>query len=209
METQNATHATIQVTLAALGAASQAAFRWTQIGENPHSPRGVRSRRWTRRKRISALILSWAASPLVLASCVGFGRTVIEVEVDDGPWIVSPTELGDAELTFRFTNMGSQAHQPVVILTSIPPDELPVVEGNVDLANIHIVWPNEGSFSEWPPDHGTDDLFRIVDPGQTVEDAPRALGEGNPGLGTYVVFCYLPGHYEEGEYGIIALVDFG
>jgi hypothetical protein len=31
------------------------------------------------------------------------------------------------------------------------------------------------------------------------------LGEGNAGLGAYVVFCYLPGHYERGEYATFAL----
>jgi hypothetical protein len=79
------------------------------------------------------------------------------------------------------------------------------VDGRVNLANVHIVWPSEGEFSEWPPDDGTGDLFELVDPGQTVEDAPRALGEGNPGLGSYVVFCYLPGHYQQGEYGVFEL----
>jgi len=148
---------------------------------------------------------SGAIVGLLLVSCVAFNRTVIEVRVDDGPWMVSPVELGDTELAFRFANEGPQAHQPVVILTSHPPNALPLVEGTVDLANIHIVWPTEGMFSDWPPDHGTDDLFRTIEPGQSIDDAPRAPGEGNPGAGTYVVFCYLPGHYGQGEYASFEL----
>ena len=161
--------------------------------------------RWTHGKRITLPLLFVPAVALILTACLGFNRTVIEVEVDDGPWMASPAEVGDTELAFRFTNNGSQAHQPVVILTSLAPDEVPVVEGTVDLSNIHIVWPEEGRFSDWPPDHGTDDLFGVIEPGQTIDDAPRAPGEGNPGAGTYVVFCYLPGHYEQGEYGTFEL----
>jgi len=156
-------------------------------------------------RRIPVLVVWVVVVALMLGSCASLGRAHVDVEMDNGSWTVSPTVLGDVELAFRFVNTGSQAHQPVVILTSLPPDGLPIVDGRVNLANVHIVWPSEGEFSEWPPDDGTGDLFELVDPGQTVEDAPRALGEGNPGLGSYVVFCYLPGHYQQGEYGVFEL----
>jgi len=157
--------------------------------------------------RIPALMVWVVVVALTLGSCASLDRSRVDVEMDSGSWTVTPTAFGDVELTFRFVNTGSQAHQPVVILTSLPPDGLPTVDGSVNLANIHIVWPLEGGFSEWPPDDGTDDLFELVDPGQTVEDAPRALGEGNPGFGSYVVFCYLAGHYEQGEFGSFELAD--
>lgn len=165
---------------------------------------GSRRSEWL---RFPALLIWGVLAALVLGSCAGLGRTLVEVEMDDGTWTVTPAVLGDVELAFRFTNTGSQAHQPVVILTGLDADGLPEVDGRVDLANIHIVWPLEGEFSEWPPDHGTDDLFAFVDPGQTMEDAPRAPGEGNPGIGTYVIFCYLPGHYEQGEFGSFELTE--
>lgn len=164
-------------------------------------------RRRTVARRISLQLLAGAIAAQLLVSCFGFNRTVVGVEVEDGPWGVSPSELGDTEIAFRFSNMGSKVHQPVVILTSHSPDALPIMKRTVDLANIQIIWPSEGRFSDWPPDHGTDDLFRTIDPGQIIEDAPRAFGEGNPGAGTYIVFCYLPGHYEQGEYGTFELTD--
>jgi len=161
----------------------------------------------TKTKRIRARLLSAAVLALTLSSCSGMGRTVIEVEMNDGSWRMNPTELGDEEVTFKFANTGSQAHQPVVILTSLPADELPVVDGSVHLANIHIFWPGEGDFADWPPEDWTEDMLQVIEPGQTVEATPRKAGEGNPGLGTYVVFCYLPGHYERGEFGVFQLRD--
>lgn len=141
----------------------------------------------------------------MVVSCATFGRSVVDVEVSEGSWSVDPETLGDEELAFRIVNQGSEAHQPVVVRTSIPPAELPVEDGTVNLANIHIVWPGEGDFTEWPPADGVQDLFLVVEPGKSIADAPRMLGEGNAGLGAYVVFCYLPGHYERGEYATFAL----
>ncbi len=167
---------------------------------------GSRRSEWL---RFPTLLIWGVLAVLTLGSCAGLGRTIVEVEMDDGSWTVTPAALGDEELSFSFTNKGSQAHRPVVILTGLDADGLPEVDGRVDLANIHIVWPLEGEFAEWPPEHGTDDLFAIVDPGQTVEGAPRAPGEGNPGFGTYVVFCYTPSHYEHGEFGSFELTEDG
>lgn len=144
---------------------------------------------------------------LTLAGCLGPGRTMVEIDMlDGGPWAVAPAVLVDAEVAFRMTNSGAEAHQPVVILTSTPPDGLPVVEGTVDLAGIHIFWPGEGDFAE-TPDEGFLELLQMVEPAGTVEDAPRAHGEGHPGFGTYIVFCFLPGHYEQGEYGVFEMIE--
>lgn len=146
--------------------------------------------RWTLAKRISPLLLAGATLSVILASCAAFNRTVIEVRVDDGPWMVSPVEVGDTELAFRFTNTGSQAHQPVMILTSRAPEELPVGEGRVDLSNIHIVWPEEGTFSDWPRTTGQTTCFRLSSRGRqsTTRPVPQARAiRGRGPMSSFVI----------------------
>lgn len=158
-------------------------------------------------RRGLGLIATSGFVALTLAACLGPGRTMVEVDmIDSGPWTVAPEVLMDEEVAFRFTNSGSEAHQPVVILTNTHPAELHVEEGTVDLAGIHIFWPGEGDFAETPGESFLE-LLQMVEPGGTIEDAPRAHGEGHPGFGTYVVFCFLPGHYEQGEYGVFEMIE--
>lgn len=166
-----------------------------QVCSEPDGPGGIR------------LVATAGIVALTLAACLGPGRTMVEVDmVDGGPWAVTPEVLRDAEVAFRLTNSGANAHQPVVVLTNMPPGEFPVDEGTVDLAGIHIFWPGEGDFAE-TPDEGFLELLQMVEPGGTIEDAPRAHGEGHPGFGTYIVFCFLPGHYEQGEYGVFEMIE--
>lgn len=148
------------------------------------------------------LLVPFLVAVLTLAACtyLGSDRSVVTVEMTEGAWSVMPEELSEAELVFRVTNTGADGHRPVVIKTATPPAELRIVRGEVDLSGTFIVWPGGGgSFSEWPPEEMAD-LFPLVEAGKTVEDAARKAGEGHPGLGTYVVLCMVPGHYERGEY---------
>jgi hypothetical protein len=89
---------------------------------------GSRRSEWL---RFPTLLIWGVLAVLTLGSCAGLGRTLVEVEMDDGSWTVTPAVLGDKELTFGFTNKGSQPHQPVVVLTCLDPDGPPEVVGSV------------------------------------------------------------------------------
>jgi hypothetical protein len=151
------------------------------------------------------------ASILVVAivsgcAMLGLDRSTVTVEVTEGAWNVSPDVVSESELVFSVTNTGAEQHRPVVVKTTTPPDQLLVEDGMVDLTGIFIVWPGGGGdFGEWPPE-GMEDLFPVLSPGETVEDAARKAGEGHPGLGRYVVLCLIPGHYERGEFGSFEMV---
>jgi len=148
------------------------------------------------------LVVPVLVAVLTMGACtyLGSDRSVVIVEMTEGAWSVMPEELSEAELVFRITNTGTEGHRPAVIKTVTAPAELRVARGEVDLSGTFIVWPGGGgSFSEWPPEEMAE-LFPLVEAGETVEDAARKAGEGHPGLGTYVVLCMVPGHYERGEY---------
>lgn len=58
--------------------------------------------------RFPTLLIWGVLAVLTLGSCSARGRTLVEVEMDDGSWTVTPAVLGDEELTFSFTNRGSR-----------------------------------------------------------------------------------------------------
>ena len=92
---------------------------------------GAAGSRWSELLRFPTLSIWGVLAVLTLGSCAGLGRTLVEVEMDDGSWTVTPAVLGDKELTFGFANKGSQPHPPVVVLTGLDPDGPPEVVGSV------------------------------------------------------------------------------
>ncbi len=149
----------------------------------------------------------------LVAACAP-DRAVVEVEMAEGGWTANPSTVSDQEVTVHYRNVGSERHQPVAVLTDLPPGELPVEDGVVDLRGMSIGWPLSGdswgrSASLEEIREGLEPLLQSVEPGDVFEAQGRKPGEGHPGVGEYVVLCYLPGHYERGEFGVFHITTGG
>jgi hypothetical protein len=57
-----------------------------------------------------------------------FPTNTIEVGLGDGRMMVSPSSVigGNRSITFKLSNVGSEAHEFIVMTTSYSPDELPI-----------------------------------------------------------------------------------
>ncbi|MBI4260161.1 MAG: hypothetical protein HY658_06305 [Actinobacteria bacterium] len=138
---------------------------------------------------------------LALAACGGDGDTAADGEGDGdeggatpihvslSEWMVAPGEMdgmegmGDmggftaqaGEVTFEVHNDGTVPHELVVVKSDLAPGALPVAGGAVDEAQVEVI----GEVEEF--EAGT------IETGTFQLDA-----------GSYVLFCNIAGHYEQG-----------
>ena len=129
-------------------------------------------------RKLVALI-SGIAVAASLAACGGGGeaRARTEVNVSLKEWSVTPstTEARDGTIVFKVRNDGSVAHQLIVVKNDLPPDQLPVANGQLATSQVRVL--------------------ESIDP-----IAPGATGEvrfdATPGK--FVLVCNVPGHYQQG-----------
>jgi uncharacterized cupredoxin-like copper-binding protein len=89
-----------------------------------------------------------------------------------------PTSAPSGDVTFDVTNDAEQTHEFVVVQTDLAPDALPTDEdGNVD---------EEG------------EGITPIDEVEDVEGGSSQSLTVNLDAGSYVLFCNLPGHYQQG-----------
>lgn len=152
-----------------------------------------------------------AAGVLLAASVTACAQTSsVSVDIGADQWTVTPEVIEPSEVEFSVINNDDESHQPVVIRAlGVPPDSLPTLDGFVDLTGMSMQWPQSGEFGEFDPLDS--DLVQSLnetnnlEPGQTVTGAWAKTGvvvgeDIEPG--TYVILCFLPGHYERGEFTV-------
>jgi uncharacterized cupredoxin-like copper-binding protein len=87
------------------------------------------------------------------------------------------TSATAGEVTFNITNDGPSVHEFVVVQSDLAPDALPVKDNEVEEDTLDAI----GEQEDIAPSTSTD-LSLTLDPG------------------SYVVFCNITGHYEQGMY---------
>jgi uncharacterized cupredoxin-like copper-binding protein len=124
------------------------------------------------RKRICAALIAVAS---VTMSCSARGGVV--VELDEYTLTPDPADASGGNITFTAKNVGSIAHQLVVLRTSLPVDDLPTSDGvvRVDGKRVRAV--------------GEIELVATDDAESTTLDlAP----------GEYRLICNIASHYDNG-----------
>ena len=78
----------------------------------------------TRSRTVRALLTA-SLLPWLLVACASGPKQEIAVTMTDSGMTVEPTSVGDAAgFEFRFVNNGSDSRQPVVVVTTMTPDDL-------------------------------------------------------------------------------------
>jgi uncharacterized cupredoxin-like copper-binding protein len=166
-----------------------------------------------RNTRISMLYLYRIAVTLggLLSGCtLLFPANTVEVELDDGQMVVSPSSVrgGNRSTTFKLSNVGSEAHEFIVMSTSHPLDELPIRDDRVsywEAATILYYYgdPSWGGGSVSGPDSDFPPGIGQLAPGERKE---VVIGQsGGIGEGPLVLLCNFPGHYQRGEYATFVI----
>jgi uncharacterized cupredoxin-like copper-binding protein len=102
----------------------------------------------------------------------------VSVTLADFTVTADPTSAPSGDVTFDVTNDAEQTHEFVVVQTDLAPDALPTDEdGNVD---------EEG------------EGITPIDEVEDVEGGSSQSLTVNLDAGSYVLFCNLPGHYQQG-----------
>jgi uncharacterized cupredoxin-like copper-binding protein len=129
-------------------------------------------------RKLLALAVACTFAAALLACGGSDGDTErTEVGVSLKEWSVSPsqTEARPGTVTFEVRNEGSMPHQLVVIKSDLPPEMLPVANGDIATSQVRIL--------------------ESIDPigsGATAEVRFEATA------GKYVLVCNVPGHYQQG-----------
>jgi uncharacterized cupredoxin-like copper-binding protein len=124
------------------------------------------------RKRIGAVLIAVACGTM---SCSDKGG--ITVELDEYTLKPDPAEASGGSVTFTAKNVGSIAHQLLVLRTSVPVDDLPTSDGVVQVDGKRVRAVGEIELV------ATDDAEST-----TLDLAP----------GDYRLICNIAGHYDNG-----------
>ena len=90
----------------------------------------------TRSRTVRALLTA-SLLPWLLVACASGPKQEIAVTMTDSGMTVEPTSVGDAAgFEFRFVNNGSDSRHPVVVVTTMTPDDL---EGYIEQHGIEEV----------------------------------------------------------------------
>ncbi|HEY7478389.1 MAG TPA: sulfocyanin-like copper-binding protein [Actinomycetota bacterium] len=115
---------------------------------------------------------------VVLSAGCGGDDGDVSVTLADFTVTADPTSAPSGDVTFDVTNDAEQTHEFVVVQTDLAPDALPTDEdGNVD---------EEG------------EGITPIDEVEDVEGGSSQSLTVNLDAGSYVLFCNLPGHYQQG-----------
>jgi uncharacterized cupredoxin-like copper-binding protein len=115
---------------------------------------------------------------VVLSAGCGGDDGDVSVALADFTVTADPTSAPSGDVTFDVTNDAEQTHEFVVVQTDLAADALPTDEdGNVD---------EEGE--------GITPIDEIED----IEGGSSQSLTVNLDAGSYVLFCNLPGHYQQG-----------
>lgn len=151
------------------------------------------------------LLLALAVLAGLVVGCSGQPATTFTIDADG--WTASPSVIESQQFRYSIVNNDTQSHQPVLVKTDRAPDGLPVLTaGYVDLSGMDVILPNLLGFGEFTAD---DDFVETMND-STIEpgDSITASAGYGPALapGTYVFFCFMPGHYEAGEHTTLEVV---
>ena len=147
------------------------------------------------------LLLALTVLAGLVVGCSGQPATTFTIDSDG--WTASPAVIESQQFRYTIINNDSQPHEPVLVKTDMPPDELPVLPaGYVDMSGMTIVFPFGGGFGEFDAD--SDFVGEMndstIEPGDSVTDSVGYFDDPELAPGTYVLFCFAPGHYEAGEH---------
>ena len=151
------------------------------------------------------LRFSLALLTVIVVSCSGEPDTMFVIDSDG--WTASPAVTESQQFRYSVINNDSQPHQPVLVKTDIPPDELPVLPaGYVDVSGMLMFFPIGVHFGEFDAGSDIEELFTTIEPGDSITDSVGFGDDPDLALGTYVFFCFAPGHYEAGEHTTFEVV---
>src|SRR5262245_44916482 len=129
----------------------------------------------------------------MLAGCTWSMARSVTGEIRDDA-IVLATDHAGSNVRFSLQNVGSTPCHLAVVLAPMPPDQLPVENGQV------AVDPS-GAGPVRPPLGGDSAFYSWVRPGDRYE-LEIAL-EGAPKVEERVVLCNEPGDYQHGRYAVL------
>ena len=127
------------------------------------------------------------AAALGLAAACGGGGDETRLDVRFSEWEIGVSEaiVGAGEVRLELRNEGTVSHNLVIVKSDLPPGELPVSDGSVDVSRLNV----EGGAGP-------------VAPGTSME-GEAAFGTSLT-AGKYVLFCDVvsggESHYENGMY---------
>jgi len=143
----------------------------------------------------------------LVVGCSAQPESDVTFVIDSDAWTASPAAIESQPLRYSIINNDSQPHQPVLVETDVAADELPVLPaGYVDMSGMPIHFPFGGEFGEFDADSDSIGEFITIKPGDTVTDSAGFFDDPELAPGTYVLFCFTPGHYEAGEHTTFEVV---
>lgn len=136
---------------------------------------------------LTAILLSW-----VLVACSSAPTQEVTVSMDDSGMSLEPTSVGDAaRFEFRFVNNGSDNRHPVVVVTTMTPDDL---RGYIEQNSIEEVIDDlldEGSDTWELVFPGLESgRFGHYHPGEDEPDLPRSAATRTSEDGAVVHYLY-------------------
>ena len=117
-----------------------------------------------------------------LVACGGSGSgdgagADVAVTIKDFSLAVEPGTFAPGDITFGIQNEGPSAHEFVIIRSDLEPGALPVDNGLIP-----------------------EDQVDLVDEAEDIAPATNTTLSVDLAVGSYVLVCNLPGHYEAGVY---------
>ena len=92
--------------------------------------------------RLIAVAIAVVVLAMGVVACGGGGdrRHDSDVNVTFSEWEIAaePSTVPAGEVTFRFDNTGAMPHDFVIVKSDLPPGELPLTDGGVDVSKLNL-----------------------------------------------------------------------